>query len=335
MKTGVLLVNVGTPDSFDVKDVRKYLSEFLNDPRVIDLPWLYRKLLVNLIIVPFRSPKTASLYKKIWTEEGSPLLKYGKILKEQLQKELGNNYFVEMAMRYRKPGLEESLENFKKLHLDKLIILPLFPQYASASTGTVLEKVMQVISAWQVIPSLKLINSYCNDNLFINSWIEVSRPYMTKPYDAYVFSFHGLPERQIKKSDQNSYCLMGNCCDTYNNINKHCYRAQCFETARAIAEGLNIPRDKYYTSFQSRLGNDPWIQPFTDNILKDLAASGKKKVLVFAPSFISDCLETIFEIAVEYAELFEKNGGKKLQLVESLNEHPSWIKALKNLVLNN
>ncbi len=331
MKTGILLVNLGTPDSPSVKDVRKYLREFLSDPRVIDTGPIARWLLVNFIIAPIRAPRSAKLYEKIWTEFGSPLLLYSTRQEYQLAEKLGNDFQVELAMRYQSPSIQSALEKFKNPVFKKIKIVPLFPQYASASTGSVQQKVMEIVSKWEAIPEIEFVNSYCNDVNYINAFSEIGKKYDPQKYDHVLFSFHGLPERQIKKADVQSYCLKENCCDSLCDKNTFCYRAQCYETARLIAKNLNIPFENYTVSFQSRLGRTPWIKPYSDHVVEGLAQKGMKKLLVFSPAFTSDCLETLYEIAVEYNVLFKKHGGEKVQLVESLNDHPLWIKALENI----
>ena len=333
MKTGVLIVNLGTPDSPSTADVRKYLGEFLNDPRVIDISPIGRFLLVNLLIVPFRSSKSAKLYSKIWREDGtSPLLHYSVVQKELLQKTLGEKYHVEMAMRYQSPSLEKALEKFRTMTIDKLIVFPLFPQYASASTGSVNEKVMNIVSKWETFPEIKIIGSFFDDKGFIEAFAEVGRKHGHKSYDHILFSFHGLPERQIRKADQSNNCLNIGCCDQMTDNNHLCYRAQCHATARKIAEELQIPKEKYTICFQSRLGRDPWIKPYSDFVIKDRAKTGDKKLLIFAPAFVSDCLETLYEIGTEYDELFKENGGEKVVMVESLNGTPKWIEAMRRLI---
>jgi ferrochelatase len=335
MKTGVLLVNLGTPDSTSTSDVRKYLKEFLSDPRVLDVPWLLRQFLLKVVILPTRPKNSAALYKHIWTEEGSPLLTHSVAVKEKLQAALGGNYVVELAMRYQSPSIEKALEVFKKPIYDKIIVFPLFPQYASASTGSVHEKIMKLVSEWQIVPPIEFINSYCNQPDFIDAWIERSKEYKLEDYDHYMFSFHGLPERQMRKADYTgSHCLAtGSCCSVLSDKNQFCYKAQCYETARIIAQRLGIDKKDYTVCFQSRLGKDPWVKPYTDDELKRLAKEGKKKILVWAPAFVSDCLETIYEIGTEYDELFTEHGGEKVQLVESLNSHPAWIKAIEKMVI--
>jgi ferrochelatase len=333
VKTGILLVNLGTPDSPSTSDVRKYLREFLMDPRVIDIPFISRWLLVNFIIAPFRSPKSAKLYSRIWRKDGtSPLLYFSIWQKELLQQLLGDEFQVELAMRYQSPSIETELVKFKKSHFKKIIVFPLFPQYASASNGSVVEKVMSIVNKWEAIPEIKFTGSFCNDENFIEAFAKVGKKYNHAAYDHILFSFHGLPERQIKKTDYNDHCLKGNCCDSLNEKNALCYRAQCFSTARLLAEELNIPEEKYTICFQSRLGKDPWIKPYSDIVIQERAQAGDKKLLVFAPAFVSDCLETLYEIRIEYDELFKKHGGEKVDLVESLNDSPKWIQAMKKLL---
>ncbi len=333
LKTAILLVNLGTPDSPSNADVRKYLREFLMDPRVIDIPFVSRFLLINLIIAPLRGPKSAKLYKSIWNEKGSPLLYYTRRQAELLQNLLGSNYQVEFAMRYQSPSIESVLEKFKKPVYKNLVVLPLFPQYASASTGSVHEKIMDIISSWQVIPEIRFINSFCDHPGFIKAFSKIGKDLSPEKHDHILFSFHGLPERQIKKADPFGECLSQNCCDMLTEKNAYCYRAQCFQTARKISEALAIPKDKYTICFQSRLGKDPWIKPYSDFIIKERAEKGDKKLLVFAPAFTSDCLETIHEIGVEYHELFREHGGEEIKLVSSLNEDATWIEAMKEIVI--
>jgi len=336
-KTGVLLVNLGTPDSPAVPDVRKYLREFLMDRRVIDIPFLNRLLLINLIIAPFRSPKSAKVYKELWTERGSPLFFYGKDVKELLQKSLGDDFVVALGMRYQSPSIESAIEELTAKTVSKLIVIPLFPQYASASTGSVVEKVMGIVSNWEVTPEIHFISNFLSEPLFIKAFAELGRKYMAaQNYDHYIFTYHGLPERQIKKAAVQNYCqLTSKCCSTYHAKNKYCYRAQCYETTRLLAKELNLSEENYTVCFQSRLGKTPWIKPYTDEVIKELAKKGVKKVLALSPSFIADCLETTIEGGVEYRDLFKKYGGEHWQLVESLNVSPTWVQCLKEMVLRN
>ena len=333
MRTGVLIVNLGTPDSPSTSDVRKYLSEFLNDPRVIDIHPIARMLLVNLIIVPFRSSKSAKLYKEIWREDGkSPLLYYSEAQLKMLRNELGENYDVQLAMRYQSPSIDQALTHYQKKFYKKIIVLPLFPQYASASTGSVQEKIMKIVSKWEIVPEIEFISGFCDNTDFIKAWQTIGEKHDHTKYDHVLMSFHGLPERQIKKGDSFDYCLKDGCCDILTDKNAFCYKAQCYQTARKLAEALQIPEDKYTICFQSRLGKDPWIKPYSDAIIKERAKKGDKNILAFAPAFVSDCLETVYEISVEYNELFKEHGGEKIQLVESLNDSPEWIKAMKSIL---
>jgi ferrochelatase len=332
-KTGVLIVNLGTPDSPSVPDVRKYLREFLMDGRVIDIPFLNRWLLVNLIIAPFRAPKSAKVYRQLWTEKGSPLKFYGRAVEKKLQQALGEEYVVELAMRYQNPSIPDALEKFRTQGLSNIIVIPFFPQYASASTGSVYEKVMDEVKGWPIFPEIRFVSSFLSHPKFIEAFVTLGKKYMAaERYDHYLFSYHGLPERQIRKGDCTNTCLQGNCCATLHAMNQHCYRAQCFETTRLLTRELGIPEAQYTVSFQSRLGRTPWIKPYTDEIIKELTAKGIKRVLAFSPSFVADCLETSIEIGVEYNELFEANGGQHWQLVESLNESPLWVETLVELV---
>jgi ferrochelatase len=334
LKTGVLLVNLGTPDSPSVADVRKYLREFLIDERVIDINPVSRRFLVNFIIAPFRSPKSAKLYQQIWTEEGSPLLLNSEKQKELLQEKLGSDFQVELAMRYQKPSIKDVLQKFSKSIYKQIIVLPLFPQYASASTGSVHQKIMEEIERWQTIPEITFINSYHNHLLFIKAFADIGKKHSPENYDHVVFSFHGLPERQMLKADCFNHCLKENCCASITEKNAFCYRAQCHDTARLIAAELSLPEKKYSISFQSRLGKEEWIKPYTPTVVAERAKAGDKRMLMFSPAFTSDCLETIYEIGTEYHELFKLLGGEKVQLVEGLNENPTWIDAMQDIIMS-
>lgn len=329
---GVLLVNLGTPDSPKTSDVRKYLREFLMDERVIDIPMWKRWLLVNLIIAPFRAPKSAQVYRQLWQERGSPLLFYGRDVQSLLQKALGQEYRVALGMRYQNPSLESALLELKKAW--KIIVIPLFPQYASASSGSVQQKVMELVRTWPAIPDIDFIANFVEEPLFIQAITERARMHMNdRSYDHFIFSYHGIPERQIYKSSCDNYCqLSEKCCSVYHSKNRLCYRAQCYLTSRLLAEVLEIPSEKYTVSFQSRLGKNPWIKPYTDEIIKELPAKGIKKVLAFSPSFISDCLETTVEVGHEFSEIFLEAGGEHWQLVESLNDSETWVNCLKSMV---
>ena len=334
-KIGVLLVNLGTPDSTSTPDVRKYLREFLMDGRVIDIPAFSRWLLVNLIIAPFRAPKSAKEYRKLWTDRGSPLLFHTEDLRDKvIAKVDGEKYMVEMAMRYQTPSIDEGLKKLSDANVSKIIVIPLFPQYASATNGSVAEKVMDVVKTYQIIPNITFVNNFVDHPLFLEAWEQLGREYMQKEeYDTFLFSYHGLPERQIKKGSCDNYCqLSDKCCAIYNKKNQFCYRAQCFYTTRLISDRLNLPPEKVKTCFQSRLGSDPWIQPYTEEVIKELAADNRKKVLVFSPAFVADCLETTVEVGQEYKEQFEELGGEKWDLVPSLNSNDKWVDCVEDLI---
>ena len=333
-KKGVLLVNLGTPDSTSVPDVRKYLREFLMDKRVIDIPFLSRWMLVNLIIAPFRAPKSAAEYRKLWQERGSPLLFYGQDLRDEMQKRLGNTYQVELAMRYQNPSIASGLQKLKEGNVSRILVVPLFPQYASATTGSVSDKVMELARRWQVIPEITFVDKFFDHPAYLKALAEIGRKYKEEDdYDFYVFSYHGVPERQIRKAAVDNYCRISEkCCSVYHRKNNFCYRAQCFQNSRLLADALDIPADRYVVTFQSRLGDDPWIRPYTDEVIKTLPEKGYKRVLAFSPSFVADCLETTIEVGEEFGDLFFEAGGEKWRLVESLNVHPLWLDFMEEYI---
>jgi ferrochelatase len=334
-KTGVLLINLGTPDSPSIKDVSKYLYEFLNDPRVIDIPAIARFLLINFIIIPFRVRNSAKIYKQLWTDKGSPILIYGKSVQEKLRQVLGDEFGIELAMRYQSPGLNDVIKQMEGKNYGKIIVLPLFPQYASASTGSAIDKAIRLISKWWTIPEIKIISQFYNDEGYLNTIIERTKKYNLDEYDHILFSYHGLPVRQVDKVySDGTLCEEHDCETEINETNEYCYKATCYATTRLLAEKLNLSQDRYTVCFQSRL-DKKWLEPFSDKVVIEQAKKGAKKLLVFSPAFVADCLETTVEIGVEYQQLFEEHGGEKVQLVESLNDHPMWIDALKNLVLKN
>jgi ferrochelatase len=305
------------------------------DGRVIDVPFLFRWMLVNLIIAPFRSPKSAEEYRKVWTERGSPLLFHSQDLKDKLIPLLDQKkYQVELAMRYQSPSIEEGLKALNQANVKEIVVLPLFPQYASATNGSVIDKVMEQARKWQIIPSIRFISNFLEHPLFLEAWVELGKRLMAEgDYDRYLFSYHGLPERQIRKGAVDGYCQLNNkCCATYHKKNRYCYRAQCFHTTRLIAEKLQLPTEKVVNCFQSRLGKDPWIQPYTEDLIKEMTSEGVKKVLVFSPAFVADCLETTVEVGQEYQEQFLELGGEKWDLVPSLNSEDTWVRCVKDLV---
>lgn len=333
-RTGVLLVNLGTPDSPKVPDVRKYLREFLSDPRVVDYPAALRWPLVNLIIAPFRAPKSAKEYVKLWTENGSPLLYYGQRNRDQLRERLPEDeYVVELAMRYQTPSVRKGLKALQDKKVNKIIVIPLFPQYASATTGSVAQEVMDIVREWQIIPTLEIVEQFHQHPLYLKAWAENGKKLLEQGnYEHVVFSYHGVPESQIKKASVDDYCQLGKCCNSYHKKNQFCYRAQCYENTRNIARLLDLPEDQYTVCFQSRLGPVPWIRPYADEVVEDLAKQGYKRVLAFSPAFVSDCLETTLEVGEEYKELFEEHGGEQWDLVPCLNDDTTWVDCLEDIV---
>jgi ferrochelatase len=333
-KTGVLLLQLGTPDSPSTKDVRTYLTEFLNDPRVIDLPWAARKLLVNGVIVPFRASKSAKIYKKLW-EHGngvSPLLTYTESARQLLAERLqGDNVTVEMAMRYQNPSMDSVLERMHKANYDQIVIIPLFPQYASASTGSAVEKAMNIIRKWWVIPEIKIVSQFYDHPAYIDAVVDRAAAFNVQDYDHILFSYHGLPERHVDKVYNDGLCADHDCEKELTDENQMCYKATCYATTRLIASQMGLSESDYTVCFQSRL-NKKWLQPFSDQVVEEQAKKGAKKLLAFSPAFVADCLETVIEIGDEYQEIFEDYGGDKVQLVPSSNDHPRFIDCLEDLV---
>jgi ferrochelatase len=335
MKKAVLLINLGTPDSPQTPKVRTYLTQFLNDRRVIDINAIGRFILVNLIIVPFRSFKSAKLYQHIWTEQGSPLLIHTKALQQKLQEKLGAEVIVEMGMRYQKPSIAAALERLREQRPESITILPLYPQYASSSTGSTLEEVFGLIKGWEVIPNLKVISKFYDHPAFHKALIAQAKKFNIADYDHILFSYHGLPERQILKGAKHyggNTCKMGDCCNSITKDNQYCYRANSMETTRQLVKALQIPEGKYTSAFQSRLDNK-WLKPYSDKVVAELAKKGAKNILVFSPAFVADCLETIYEIGTEYQEIFHEHGGQKITLVPSLNASEEWVDAVGEMVV--
>jgi len=331
-KIGVLLINLGTPNSPKVRHVGPYLFEFLNDSRVIDIPWLLKKILVNILIVPFRMFSSAKEYQKLWTEKGSPLLYHSEELALKTQQELGQNYRVHLAMRYNKPSIKKVLAKMEKEQYEEIIVLPLYPQYASSSGGTAIQEVMKHISKWWVIPNIKIISEFFEDEGYLESIISRAKEFDLNSYDHIIFSYHGLPTRHIEKC-KIEHCSVTNCDCSKVDKNRYCYKSNCYHTTYKLAEKLELENSRYSICFQSRL-NNKWLTPFADKEVIKLAKSGAKKILVFSPAFVADCLETTVEIGEGFEELFIENGGEQLDLVPSLNTHPRWIKAVKELIIN-
>jgi ferrochelatase len=330
MSHGLLLINLGTPDAPTTPAVRRYLREFLGDPRVLDMSAVGRALLLHAVILPTRPAKSAAAYQTIWDgERGSPLLYHSQDLAAGVAQKLGDSWRVELAMRYGNPSIASALDKLIAANVDRIVVLPLFPQYATSSTGTAVARVMELASAKWTMPALDFVPAFYDDPGFLTAFERVAKPVLDrdKP-DHVLFSFHGLPVRQITKTDiTGTHCFAtSTCCDSLANPN--CYRAQSFATARALAKRLALAEADYTVCFQSRLGRTPWIQPFTDVELDRLAKAGKKRLAVLCPAFVADCLETLEEIGIRAHEQFKAAGGESVTLVPSLNATPPWIDAV-------
>lgn len=334
-RVGVLLVNLGTPDSPNVGDVRKYLREFLSDPRVIDIPALGRWLLLNLVILPRRPKQSAAAYRLIWGEEGSPLWVHTEALGRAVSERLGADYLVQVAMRYQSPSIETGLEALLKGDVREIVVFPLFPQYASAASGSALERVYELVASRPAVPAIRTIDAFYEHPSFVEAVGEVSRPHLDAFRPDYVlFSYHGLPERQVRACDATKeHCFARpECCDSVGSSNRDCYRAQCFATTRAVAAELKLDPEAHGVSFQSRLGRTPWIQPFTDVVVGALAQRGVRRLAVLCPSFVADCLETLEEIGIRLRQQWTDLGGEELTLIPCVNSHPRWAQAVEEMV---
>ena len=334
-KKGLLLINLGTPDSPNTKDVRKYLREFLSDPRVITVPAPIRWMLLNLIILPTRPKQSAEAYKEIWDDKtGSPLLHHGKTLQAGVANALGDDWHVEFAMRYGNPNIESAFNRFDEGSVDKIVVFPLYPQYASSSTGSTLEKVYSYSASQNRVVSLNVIEDFFADPHFIGASTEIMKPQLAafEP-DHVLFSYHGLPESHMNDVDPTkSHCLKSpNCCDALIPANRRCYRAQCVATTKQLQKTLDLSDDQCTLAFQSRLGRQPWIKPYTDEELPRLAATGIKNLAVVCPAFVADCLETLEEIGIRAKEDWLKAGGSDLRLITSLNSNDAWIHAVSEM----
>ena len=331
MNKSLLLINLGTPDKPTYFSVFKYLRQFLMDGRVININPILRYILVNFIICPIRSFSSTKIYKEVWdSETGSPLLHNTQELTKKIKSKL-TDYDVHFAMRYQSPSIEKALDNILSKNPDELIILPLFPHYAAATTGSVYEEVSRLLSKRWVVPKIKFINQFYDNEKFIDAWIDKASKFDTESYDKVIFSYHGIPNSHVDNVYQDSACTDHNCETAITENNKFCYKATTYETTKILAERLNIPDDKYIVTYQSRLTNK-WLSPFTDEVLESLPKDDKKNVLVFSPAFTADCLETIIEIGDEYKELFEESGGKNLDYVESLNYSDLWADAIIDII---
>jgi ferrochelatase len=335
IRTGVLLVNLGTPGSARTADVRRYLREFLGDPRVLDMHPIARKLLLEGVILPLRPRRSAAAYRCIWTEEGSPLLVWGRALRDGVAGALGSGFEVALGMRYGAPNIRSALDALREAGVDEIVVLPLFPQYSSAATGSALAKVFEELARWNDIPATHTIASFFDHPAFISAFAKTTQEQLAGfGADHVLFSYHGLPEAHVRASDATGqHCLASqHCCDAIVDANRSCYRAHCFATTRALASALELEAEGHSVAFQSRLGRTPWIQPYTDLRLPELAAQGVKRLAVICPAFVADCLETLEEIDIRAAEQWRELGGEELRLVTSLNAEPAWVEGVASMV---
>lgn len=332
---GALLVNLGSPNSTSVKDVKNYLDEFLMDKRVIDIPYLIRAFVVKGIILNTRPKKSAEAYKKIWWPEGSPLI----VLSERLHKKVQENSDipVELAMRYGNPSIKSGIQKLADKGVTEILLLPLYPQFAMATTETIVVLANKIVK--KHFPHIKItdVPAFYNQPDYVAVLSNSIQKHLaeTRP-DHLLFSYHGVPERHIKKSDvTKSHCKIdGSCCNTSSAAHEFCYRHQCYQTTKNVAEFLNLKEGFYSTSFQSRLGREPWLQPYTDQTIDDFAKNGVKNIAVVTPAFVSDCLETLEEIGMEAKHSFEENGGKHFSTIPCLNDNDDWANTVSNWINN-
>lgn len=331
-KIGVLLINLGTPDNADKMSVKRYLRQFLDDPRVIDLPWWVRKILLHFFILPFRPAKTAKAYEAIWSVNGSPLLTNSVALTKAVQDFVGEDYLIELGMRYGNPSIDSAMEKLFAAKCQRITVLAMFPQYSSAATGSALEKVMQYFDAKWNIPGLTILPAFYNDYGYIETQAKLIQPYLSeKPGQHILFSYHSLPVRHIQKSKGcEMVCSQENACPVVSN--SFCYRAQCYETSRLLAEKLQLSNAQYTVAFQSRLGRTVWVGPDIQSVMPQLVKQNVKELIVACPSFVADCLETLEEIGIRAKKEWHKLGGEGFRLVPCLNADPSWVKTVADLV---
>lgn len=334
MEKAIVLMNLGSPDSTSVKDLKKYLTEFLMDERVIDVAAWWRTILVKGIIVPFRAKKSAAAYQSVWTKDGSPLIVLTKQLQDVVQKEM--QMPVEIAMRYGTPSPAAAFDKLQKDHptLKEVVLLPLYPHYAMSSYETALKYAEDIYANGNYSFQIRSVKPFYNDPIYISALAESIRPFLNKDFDQILFSYHGIPERHVRKSDcTGTHCLQkADCCNVSSAAHEFCYRHQIIKTTELTATVLGLEKNKYAYSFQSRLGRDPWLQPYTAQRLQELPKEGVKKLLVVCPAFVSDCLETLEEMGKEGREIFLHAGGEEFELIPCLNIHPAWIDAIKDLV---
>ncbi len=324
-KKAVLLANLGSPDNTDVSSVRRYLNEFLMDRYVIQLPWILRRLIVSLFVLPSRPKASAEAYKSVWMKNGSPLIVLSEQLKQAVQEKL--DIPVAMAMRYGQPSIESQLLALSQQGIQEVLYIPLYPHYAESTVKTSIEEAKQVIAKHNLSIELKVVAPFYEHPAYIDALVASAKPYLEQDYDHLIFSYHGLPESHITKlDDSGQHCLQrGDCCQQAHEAHKTCYRHQVMRTTACFSEQAGLDPSKYSVAFQSRLGRAKWLGPNTEDRLRELAASGVKNVLVICPAFVTDCLETLEEIAIRGQEVFSHAGGEKLTLIPCLNDNSEWV----------
>lgn len=335
MTKAVVLLNLGTPAEPTAKGLREYYKHFFSDPYVFDMNPVARWALRNLIILPFRAPRIAKDYATIWTDEGSPLKVYADRMQASVQAEFekqGSSVLVRNAMGYSKPFISDTMAELEEAGVKEVTLLPMFPQYSTATTESVFAEVRKAAAKWKTAPRLNFVKDLFSEPAFVRAWsILIAAKLKDEAIDHVVFSYHGVPEKTINKADANGVCEFGKCCESISEENRYCYRMQCVQTTEAIVNALGWDKDKYSFAFQSRFGPLPWLQPYLDEHLTELVNKGVKRVAVVTPSFISDCLETLFEIGIEYRHAFEEAGGEKFVLVPNLNDEPSWFASVHEI----
>lgn len=322
--TGLLLSNLGSPDSASTTAVRAYLRQFLMDGRVLDIPWVSRQLLVRGIIAPFRGPRSARAYARIWTESGSPLVSHSRDLAVRTAERLGEDWRVALGMRYGNPSLGTALDQLVAEGCRRIVVMPLYPQYASATTGSTLQEIWRLASRYQVVPEIVPSSPFYEDPGFLRCVASRVATCRTDPSSHVLFSFHGLPERQIRKADATGTCLTGGCCEGMG-AERGCYKAQCHRTARGVATLLGLEREQWSIGFQSRLGRTAWIGPSTEDLARELPGRGVRNLVVATPSFVADCLETLEEIGMGLSRTFLGSGGREFRLAPCPNAEPDWV----------
>lgn len=329
-KKGILLVNLGSPKSTSVPDVKEYLDEFLMDEKVIDYRWFFRSLLVRGIILRKRPKKSAEAYKTVWTEQGSPLI----IITEQIREKLQQRFDVpvEIGMRYAEPSIENGIQKLVNQGVTNIVLFPLYPQYAMSTTETVVDKAEEVRKEKFPGVQISYVEPFYDRDIYIDCLAESLREKLPEEFDALQFSYHGVPERHLYKTDPTNTCKIGDCCHEESRpSHKFCYRHQCYKTTELVIEKLGIPKEKTIVSFQSRLGRDKWIEPYTDETLENLPKKGVKNLAICCPAFVSDCLETLEEISEEGREIFLHSGGKEFHYLPCLNDEERWIDVIETL----